>query len=475
MRRFSFLLLILVAACAGAETSEDAARAAGARFDGSLSAADLADARDAVSGVAAPATPAARPLPKDDAAMLDDVALRGFRYFWEQADPKTGLVPDRASADGGAPHQKNTPGVASTASTGFGLTALCLGAERGWAPRAAAVERARTTLSFLLDHAPQVHGFFYHYLDARTGARDWNSEVSTIDTALLLGGVLTARQCFGDDPQVRALATAIYERVDFPWMMKGTPPLLSMGWTPEKGFIPSRWDTYSEHMLLDLLAVGSPTHPIAASEWDNWSRAVVHYGTYTYVAGDAPLFIHQYSQAYVDFRGMKDGHGIDYFQNSTTATLAQRQFFADMSKDVPTYSANVWGGTASDTETGYRAWGGPPRSAQDDGTVAPCAPGGSIMFTPEQSLDALVQMKKRWGAKVYGRYGFVDAFNPADGWVDDDVIGIDQGITLLSAENARDGAVWKQFMKNPEVARAMTEVGFVPESGDSSASFASGK
>jgi hypothetical protein len=246
-------------------------------------------------------------------------------------------------------------------------------------------------------------------------------------------------------------------------MMKGQPPLLSMGWTPEKGFIPTRWDTYSEHMMLDLLAVGSPTHPIPASEWDDWKRSVVKYDTYTYVAGDTPLFIHQYSQAYVDFRGLKDDHGIDYFQNSVTATQAQRQMFADLGKTTPPYSADVWGGTASDTEHGYKAWGGPPASADDDGTLAPCAPGGSIMFTPEQSLDALREMKKRWGDKAYGRYGFSDAFNPAAGWYDSDVIGIDQGITVLSAENARDGAIWGWFMKNPEVGRAMSAVGFRPE------------
>jgi len=455
----ALILALCAAVRADALSLEADAAAAGARFDGSGDAGGVS----APAGAAAPAAPPSRPLSKDDAAFLDDMARREYRYFWEQADPKTGLVPDRAASDGGAPKQEKSEGVASTASTGFGLAALCLGVERGWTPRAAALERARTTLRFLLEKAPQEHGFLYHFLDAKTGARAWNSEVSTIDTALLLAGVLSARQCFGDDAQVRALATALYERVDFPWMLKGEPPLLSMGWTPEKGFIPARWDTYSEHMILDLLAIGSPTHAIPASTWDNWRRDVVHYGKYSYVAGDTPLFIHQYSQAFVDFRGLKDGHGIDYFQNSVSATLAQRQFFADMGKDVPTYSSNVWGGTASDTEHGYQAWGGPPRSAEDDGTVAPCAPGGSLMFTPEESLAALREMKKRWGGKVYGRYGFVDAFNPADGWVDKDVIGIDQGITLLSGENARDGAVWRWFMKNPEIGRAMSAVGFKQE------------
>jgi hypothetical protein len=468
MGRALALGLLLVSACAGAESNEAAAQAVGARFDGSASADDLAaDLRDAVSAVSAPTAPPSRPLPKDEAALLDDLSRREFRFFWEQADPKTGLVPDRAGADGSVrPGPQGAP-VASVAGTGFGLAALCVGAERGWITRAQAVERARRTLRFLLDSAPQERGFFYHFMDAKTGARAWQCEVSSIDTTWLLAGALTARQCFGD-AEVSSLATSLYGRVDFPWMLQGKPPLFSMGWTPESGFLPLRWDLYSEHMMLDLLAVGSPTHPVSPDVWNNWRRDVMHYSTYSYVedmnpGDDKALFMHQYSQAFADFRGLSDGHGIDYFRNSTTATLAQRQFFADLSKDVPVYSANVWGGTASDTENGYKAWGGPPRTADDDGTVAPCAPGGSLMFTPEESLAALGEMKKRWGGKVYGRYGFVDAFNPADGWADKDVLGIDQGIMLLSGENARNGAVWSWFMKNPEIGRAMTAVGFKKE------------
>ncbi len=458
MRALAMVFCLSLAVFASAASDESAAQAASARFDGGGSSADAAP-----TAVAPPPAPAARPVSKADAALRDDVERRAFRYFWEQADPVTGQVPDRASADGGAPRQEKTEGASSVAATGFGLAALCVGADRGWVSRGEAAARASKTLRFLLDKAPQEHGFFYHFIDERTGARLWNSEASTIDTALLLAGALTAAQCFPGDPEVKRLSEAIYDRVDFPWMMKGKPPMLSMGWTPEKGFIPARWDTYSEHMILDLLAIGSPTHPIPASEWYSWARPEVRYGTYTFVAGVNPLFIHQYSQAFVDFRGLKDRSGIDYFQNSVQATLAQRQFFIDLSKTETTYGANVWGGTASDTQNGYKAWGGPPAGGVDDGTVAPCAPGGSIMFTPEQSLDALREMKKRWGSKIYGRYGFVDAFNPATGWVDSDVLGIDQGITLLSAEDQRDGGVWRRFMANPEIGRAMSEVGFHQE------------
>ena len=397
----------------------------------------------------------AAPLSKTDDAFVDDLSKRAFLFFWEQTDPKTGLTADRAATGG-----TQASGVASVASTGFGLAALCSGAERGWVAPAKARERARVTLGFLLASAPQERGFFYHFLDMKTGARAWGSEVSTIDTALLLGGALTARQCFRDDPKVVALATPRYERGELPGVMKGEPPQASMGWKPETGFIAARWDTYSEHMVLDLLAVGSPTHPVPAAIWDGWRRDLVTYSSFTYVAGDKPLFIHQYSHAFVDFRGRHDGHGIDYFRNSVAATLAQRRFFIDLAAEFPSYSKDVWGLTASDSVRGYTAWGAPPRDPSIDGTVVPCAAGGSLMFTPKESLSALREMKARWGAKVYGRYGFADAFNPASGWTGPDVIGIDQGIILLSAENLRGGRVWRWFMKNPEIVRAMKAVGF---------------
>jgi hypothetical protein len=215
-------------------------------------------------------------------------------------------------------------------------------------------------------------------------------------------------------------------------------------------------------MVLDLLAIGSPIHPIPAEEWLRWRRDTVVYSSFTYIAGDRPLFIHQYSQAYVDFRGRRDRLGIDYFKNSVTATLAQRAFFMDLSKEMPTYSRDIWGLTASDSAHGYTAWGAPPKDPGIDGTVVPCAPGGSLMFTPAESVAALRAMKGRYGKKVFGRYGFVDAFNPATGWTDTDVIGIDQGITLLSAEDLRGGRIWGWFMKNPEIGRALTAAGFAP-------------
>lgn len=403
------------------------------------------------------------PLSPDDLKLLDELQRRNARYFLEQADQKTGLVPDRAAADGGSPAQRSTQNIASVASTGFGLSALCVAADRGWVPREEAAARARRTLQFLLDKAPHEHGFFYHFIDARTGARAWNSEASSIDTALLLAGALTAKQCLGD-PDVARLADALYARVDFSWMLNGSPDLLSMGWTPEKGFISARWDTYSEHMILDLLAVGSPTHPITPREWDAWSRPTVAAGGQVFVAGASPLFIHQYSQAYVDFRGKCDRYGMNYFDNSVKATLAQRQVMSDMGKDpsgkYAGWSQDIWGLTASDDcKGGYQAWGVPPLEGAVDGTVVPSAPGGSLMFTPRESLSALRAMRDRY-PKTWGRYGFTDSFNPRTSCVNKDVLGIDQGITLLSAANLQGGDVWEAFMRNPEIPKAMRAVGF---------------
>src|SRR5215213_7546483 len=194
-------------------------------------------------------------------ASLDDLQQRSFRYFWEQADPQTGLVPDRARMDG-SPLPSSHQQVASIAATGFGLTSLCIAADRSWISKAEALERTRNTLRFFDSRAFQQRGWFYHWMDAKTGERRWNSEVSSIDTALLLAGVLTVRQCFRDDQEIVRSATRIYQRVDFRWMLNGHQLLLSHGWKPESGFLRARWDTYSEDTILYVLAIGSPTHPI---------------------------------------------------------------------------------------------------------------------------------------------------------------------------------------------------------------------
>ena len=404
--------------------------------------------------------PAAQQRSQDD-AFLEDLQHRSFDYFWEQADPQTGLVPDRAPIDGSS-LDENHRNVASIAATGFGLTALCIAAERGWIDRSQARERTRNTLRFFANRAFQEHGWFYHWLDSKSGERRWQSEVSSIDTALLLAGVLTVRQYFREDKEVAALATKIYERIDFRWMLNAHPQLLSHGWKPETGFLKPRWDTYSEDTILYLPAIGSPTHPISPASWYALWRDRYRYEGYAYFTTiGVPLFMHQYAHAWIDYRNRRETKGdrIDYFDNSIKATLAHRAFCINLSHEFPAFGPNVWGITASDSAKGYLAWGGPPRDPDIDGTVVPSAAGGSLMFTPELSVAALRTMREKYGQKVYGKYGFIDAFNPGTGWVDSDVIGINAGIILLSAENASTGNVWSWFMRNPEIPRAMRLAG----------------
>jgi hypothetical protein len=390
-------------------------------------------------------------------AFLEDLSRRAFLYFQEQANPQTGLVLDRARTDGKA-HGSNHPShnIASTASTGFGLTALCIAAERNWIKTENARERVRLTLRFFADRAEHKEGWFYHWLDAASGERRWQSEISSIDTALLLAGILTTRQYFRTDKEIVRLATKIYERVNFQWMLNNHPLILSHGWRPENGFIKNRWDTYCELMILYVLAIGSPTYPINKASWYAWTRPLITYAGRTYITG-GPLFIHQYSHAWIDFRGRKEKQSpfTDFFKNSVDAVYAHRAFCVDLAKDFPGYSENTWGITASDSQKGYLAWGGPPREDSIDGTVVPYAAAGSLMLAPEIALPAVLAMRDKFGEKIYGKYGFADAFNPNNGWIAGDVIGIDVGITLLSAENFRTGNVWKWFMTNHEITKAL--------------------
>ncbi len=398
--------------------------------------------------------------PSDD-RLLEDACRRAFLYFWNESDPQTGLTLDRVREDAKPQPSEGHRGIASIAATGFGLTALCIAAERGWIAPAVARERVRVTLRFFAERSPHEHGWFYHFVDWRTGERRWQSEVSSIDTALLLAGALTARQKFKNDPEIVRLATKIYDRVDFEWMLHEHPTLLSMGMRPEAGWIPSRWDHYCELAILYLLGIGSRTHALNPSSWYGWSRPKVTYAGYTYVAADGPLFVHQFSHAWVDFRGLRERWlpRVNYFENSVAATRAQKQFCLDLSGEFPGYSENIWGITASDSIKGYVAWGGPPRDPAIDGSVVPCAAGGSLMFAPDVCVPAIREMHDKYGDKIYGRYGFIDAFNPTTGWVNSDYIGIDVGITLLSAENLRTGAVWRWFMQNAEIPRALRLAG----------------
>ncbi|HXC49102.1 MAG TPA: glucoamylase family protein [Candidatus Sulfotelmatobacter sp.] len=392
------------------------------------------------------------PFQGTDTELLDDLQRGSFQFFWNETNPATGQVKDRAFLNG-----NDTRTMSSIAATGFGLTALCIGDSRGYAKTADITTRVRNTLQFLYQQMPNVHGFYYHFVDMNTGQRWAQCELSSIDTSLLLCGVLTARQYF-QDAMIQDLAAKIYARVDWPWMMNGGPTF-SMGWMPESGFLSARWEHYCELMMIYLLGIGSTTNPVSADSWKAWTRPTINYQGLTYISGNDPIFTHQYSQAWFDFRNKKDAY-TNYFDNSITATKAHKLFCLSLKSRFSDYSDDLWGISASDYVKGYTAWGGPPPQGPLDGSIVPCATGGSLPFLPTDCLRVLRTIRGAYGTKAWGKYSYVDAFNPLTGWYDTDVLGIDLGITMVMAENYRTGLVWNTFMKNPEPQSAMQKVGF---------------
>ncbi len=411
----------------------------------------------AIAALAATPTPA-KPQPTfspEDDQLLDDLERASCCYFWEQAGAQTGLVKDRCNAHRAA---TDSTTVGSIAATGFGLTAICIGDKRGFIPHSEARQRVITTLEFLSHKLVHHRGFFYHWADINTGDRVWDSEVSSIDTAILLCGILTCRTHFRDT-DITLLAHSITNRVEWSWLSEDTS-LLPHGWLPENGFLPYRWDYYNEMMMMYLLGLGSPTYPLRPEAWDAWKRTMFEYEDMRYIGSFAPLFVHQYSQAWFDFRGKRDRYA-DYFQNSVIATEVHRRFCIELGRRFPDYSADLWGITASDSEKGYVIWGGPPAVGPIDGTIAPAAAGGSLPFLPQETMRVMRTIHNRYQSAM-SCYGFVDAFNPLKGWYDTDVVGIDCGITLIMAENARTGYIWEVFMQNPEAQRGMERAGFKP-------------
>lgn len=387
-----------------------------------------------------------------DEQLLDEIEQAAFSFFWNESSERTGQTKDRALANG-----NDTRTMSSIAATGFGLTALCIGNRRGYRDTKEIQERVRRTLRFVANDLPHEHGFFYHFLHLETGARWEKAELSSIDTSLLLCGVLTARQHF-NDAEIGDLATKIYERVDWPWMLNGGKTF-SMGWKPESGFLEGRWEHFCELMMIYLLGIGSPTHGVAADTWDAWTRPIVKYQGLEFISGNDPIFTHQYSHAWFDFRGKRDKYA-NYFENSVTATKAHKRFCLSLRDRFPDYSDDLWGISASDYEKGYTAWGGPPAQGPIDGTIVPCATGGSLPFLFEDCVKVLRTLRGPYAKRVWTKYGFLDALNPLTGWYDADVLGIDQGITMVMAENHRTGFVWETFMKDADVKRGMERAGF---------------
>jgi hypothetical protein len=430
-----------------------------------------------------------------DATLLDDVENRSFHYFWDLADPQTRLIPDRFP----------TPSFSSIAAVGFGLTAYGIGAERGYVSRAQAAERTLATLRSLLamKQGSEPHGvsgykgFFYHFLDMRSAERFETVELSTVDTSLLMAGVLFDESYFDrDEPTeaaIRATAEELYRRVDWPWEQV-RKSAISMGWTPEEGFHTYDWKGYNEAMIVVVLALGSPTHPVPASAWSDYTETY-RWGT-SYGQDHllfAPLFGHQYSHVWIDFRDIQDevmrDHESDYFENSRRATQAQHAYAVENPQGFRDYGDLLWGLTACDgpldgTLTidgrkrefhGYTARGATAGDIRDDGTIAPTAAISSIVFTPDLSLATIREMRERYGDHLYSKFGFLDAFNPTLrtgpalksgevdpelGWFDRDYLGIDQGPIVAMIENYRSGLVWKTMRKNEHIVRGLKRAGF---------------
>jgi hypothetical protein len=388
--------------------------------------------------------------------LLEEIERRACLYFFEQAHPVTGLVLDRVRVDGIDDRR-----VASIAATGFGLSALCIAHQRGYLKRGVAQQRVERTLDFFVRRVFRHKGFYFHFLDCVSGARAFECELSSVDTAWLLCGVIHAREHF-DSGSIRRMANEIVGRVDWQWMLAGESTLCH-GWTPEKGFLPYRWDEYSELLAMYLLAMASYRHRISSSSWDAWARPdrIDERGG-VFIESRAPLFVHQYSHAWFDFRDKHDGW-TDYFRNSEHATARHREFCIGLKDRFPWFSEDMWGISASDSRGGYVDWGAPPGTESNekiDGTLVPCAAGGSVVFLPDECSRVLHNMVDRYGSRVWTRYGFVDAFHPGAGWYGPDVLGIDLGIMLLMAENLRTGSVWKTMMQTPEAQAGFRAAGF---------------
>jgi hypothetical protein len=432
--------------------------------------------------------------------IVEDLSRRTFRYFWETTDAGTGLAPDRYPS----------PSACSIAAIGFALTAYAIGAERGYITPAEARQRTVVTLRFLRDlpQGPQAtgvagyKGFYYHFIEMSDGLRAGKCELSTVDTALLLCGALHVREFFdSNDPldvEIRTIADELTTRVDWRWAQT-RPPSIALGWSPEEGFLPYDWRGYNEAAVMYLLALGHPTRPVDASAWSAWSGAFQRaWSTFNGQQGlhFPPLFGHQYSSVWVDFRGIRDGFmrrfNDDYFENARRATYAQRAYAILNPKRWQGYDADVWGLTACDGPAdilaryqgelrrfrSYAARGAGgigSKDSFDDGTIAPTAAAASIGFAPEIAVPAIETMVARYGKHIYSTYGFLDAFNPSFrydvtlkhgkvipefGWVASDYLAIDQGPILAMIANFTEGSVWQTMTRCAQLRRGLQRAGF---------------
>ncbi|MBI4372988.1 MAG: hypothetical protein HY585_04605 [Candidatus Omnitrophica bacterium] len=381
-------------------------------------------------------------LSKEDYLLLKKIQKDSFQYFLTQTDPETGLTKD--SSRPGSP--------ASIAATGFALVSFAVASQNGWLSYREAYQKIERTFETLENRAAGEKGFFYHFLNPKTGRRMWSSELSSIDTAILIASALLAASYFqGTALEVRA--RRLYERVDWNWMLNETL-LFCHGWKPERGFLPYYWDMYAEHLILQALSAGSQTFPVSEKVWKEWKRETDSYnGKEIVYAYTGSLFTYQFSHAFIDFRNLNDA-GINYFENSIMATEANLEFCAFHQAEYRSYQNNVWGLSASLGPDGYKAYGAEPGIGLHDGTIAPYAALASIVFTPSESVAVVRHLYENYGDFLYGTMGFKGAFNLDRNWWASEHLGIDQGITVMMLENfLNDGAIWNRFMRLPAIQR----------------------
>ena len=401
--------------------------------------------------------------PMSDDEFLGMVESKAFDFFNDHQNLETGLFADTTGG-----------GDASIASTGFGLAALSIGAEHGWINKEDARKRVLLALNAFIPGpggqesvAEGRHGFFYHFLNPHTGRRAGKSEISTVDTAILVAGALTTGEYFGGE--VKDKAAQIYSNADWDKFLSKDYPMknmFSMGWSPERGFLDSYWDYYTdEGILVTLLAIGSPTHPASQEVFYAWARQKGSYGKGAEFihSWHGALVSYQYANAWFNFQDMTDKQGVNWFNNSTNATIANRQFCIDNSQTFKSFGPNSWGITSMARPEGYTMhFGVPPTGNGEpeyDGTISPTGPAGSIVFTPYFSLSALKYMYINY-PRLWGQYGLRDSFNLDKNWYSPIYYGIGEAMILLPIENFRTGFIWKYFMKNTYVQDALKKTGF---------------
>ncbi len=423
------------------------------------------------------------PVTSDEIAMLDSIQYKTFLYFINEYDPEKGIIKDRSAS--WAP--------ASIAATGFGIPSYAVGVERQWITRKEAADITLRMLNFFANsvqssdtNATGYKGFYYHFLGMNTGTRVWNCELSTIDTGLLMLGIIFARNYYNlnneVEKQIRLLSEMLLMRMEWDFVLMADtsvhPNTITMGWTPEKGYINYGWSGYNEGLFLYILAAGTGMEDVEKS-YDAWLSGYKWHTPYDGLSHVAfpPLFGHQFSHAFIDFRGLADKYmrekEIDYFENSRRATYVQRQYAVDNPKGWIGYDSLCWGITASDgpgeqynfddkqfIAYAGRGTSGPEFNHFDDGTIAPYGPLSSLPFAPEIVLPTIKSINARYGSKIWDKYGYLDSFNPTADWVNSDYIGIDQGPMLIMIENFRTGLIWNHVMKDPIIQNGLHILGF---------------